>query len=211
MFTQVQSQMPLIDQLTDERQLLRNLIDHIPDGIYIKDFESRFVVGNTTVAHLMGVTTPDELLGKTDFEFFSPVLASKYYEDEQTVMRTGLPLISQEERTFDSRTGEDGWLLTSKVPWRDRHGQIAGIMGIGRNITELKQAQEALAEAHRELEYRVQDRTLELSHSKAKLERILENLHSNLTQITQIIQQEGAKTELLMYMEQAKKQFERFN
>jgi PAS domain S-box-containing protein len=164
-----------------------------------------------TVAHLMGVTTPDELLGRTDFEFFVPELASKYYEDEQTVMRTGLPLISQEERSFDSRTGEEAWLLTSKVPWRDRQGQIVGIMGIGRNITELKRAQEALAEAHRELEYRVQDRTLELSHSKAKLERILQDLHSNLTHITEMIQQGGPKTELLMYVEQAHKQFERFN
>jgi PAS domain S-box-containing protein len=161
MLTNEKSQAQLIDELADERQLLRDLIDHLPDGIYIKDTESRFVVGNITVAHLMGVTSPDELIGKTDFEFFSSNLASKYYADEQRVMQTGSPLISQEELTFDFRTGEEGWLLTSKVPWRDRRGQIAGTMGIGRNITELKHAQEALAEAHRELEYRVQDRTLE--------------------------------------------------
>ncbi|MBA3869428.1 MAG: PAS domain-containing protein [Chloroflexota bacterium] len=210
MLINYKSETELINQFVDGHQLLRDLIDHLPDGIYIKDTESRFVVANRTVAHLMGMATPDELLGKTDFEFFSPELASKYHEDEQTVMRTGLPLISQEERTFDSRTGEAGWLLTSKVPWRDRQGQIVGIMGIGRNITELKQAQEALAEAHRELEYRVQDRTLELTHSKAKLERILEDLHSNLTHITQMIHQSGPKTELLMYVEQAQKQFDRF-
>jgi len=211
MLTNEKSQAQLIDELADERQLLRDLIDHLPDGIYIKDTESRFVVGNITVAHLMGVTSPDELIGKTDFEFFSSNLASKYYADEQRVMQTGSPLISQEELTFDFRTGEEGWLLTSKVPWRDRRGQIAGTMGIGRNITELKHAQEALAEAHRELEYRVQDRTLELSHSKAKLERILEDLHQNLTQITYMIQKGGPKTELLMYVEQAQKQFDRFN
>src|SRR5436309_558120 len=107
-----------IEQLADERQILRDLIDHLPDGIYIKDTESRFVVANITVANLMGVMTPGALLGKTDFDFFPRELASKYYQDEQTVMRTGLPLISQEERTFDFRTGEDGWLLTSKIPWR---------------------------------------------------------------------------------------------
>jgi hypothetical protein len=84
-------------------------------------------------------------------------------------------------------------------------------MGIGRNITELKRVQEALAAAHRELEYRVQDRTLELSHSNAKLERILEDLRQNLAQITYMIQQGGPKTELLMYVEQAQKQFDRFN
>src|SRR3954468_10381288 len=96
----------LITQFADKRQLLRDLIDHLPDGIYIKDTKSRFVVANMTVAHLMGVAAPDKLLGKTDFEFFAPELASKYYEDEQAVMQSGLPLISQEERTFDSRTGE---------------------------------------------------------------------------------------------------------
>ncbi|MEP6986939.1 MAG: PAS domain S-box protein [Chloroflexota bacterium] len=174
------SKIRLIEALADERRLLRDLIDHLPDGIYIKDTKSRFVVGNITVAHLMGVSTPDELIGKTDFDFFSHELASKYYEDEQTVIRTSLPLINQEERTFDFRTGKDGWLITSKVVWRDRNGKIAGIMGIGRNITELKQAQEALVEAHYELEQQVEDRTLELTYSKAKLERTLEYLHSNL-------------------------------
>jgi PAS domain S-box-containing protein len=203
------SKTQLLNSLADERQLLRNLIDYLPDGIYIKDTESRFILGNATVAQLMGVATPDDLIGKTDFDFFPYDLALHYYEDEQTVIRTALPIINQLERTFDFRTGEDGWLLTSKVLWRDRQGKIVGIMGIGRNITALKQAQEALVVAHRELEYRVQDRTLELSASKAKLERTLEYLHSNLTQITQMIQDGGPKKELLMYLEQAHKQYDR--
>jgi PAS domain S-box-containing protein len=207
MFAKLKSNTPSVEQILEEGQVLRNLIDHLPDGIYIKDTESRFIVANTTVAQLMGVSTPNDLLGKTDFDFFPHDLASRYFEDEQTVIRTRLPLINQEERTFDFRTGADGWLLTSKVIWQNAHGQVAGIVGIGRNITELKQAQEALAEAHRELEYRVRDRTLELSHSKAKLERTIERLQSHLTQIRNMVQQGGPKAELLMYLGQAQRQF----
>ena len=201
----------LMDQLTEERQLLQNLIDNLPDGIYIKDTESRFVIANMTVAALMGVTYPDELIGKTDFDFFSHELASKYYEDEQAVIRSNQPLVNQEEPTFDFRTNQAGWLLTTKVVWRDWQGQVIGIMGVGRNITELKQAQAALAQAHRELEHRVQDRTIELSHSKAKLEQMLEFYSSTLGLIGNMIQQSAVKTELLTYIEQAQKQFDRLS
>jgi PAS domain S-box-containing protein len=196
-----------VEHLIEERQVLRNLIDLLPDGIYIKDTESRFIVANATVARLMGVTTPDKLLGKTDFDFFPHDLASSYFEDEQSIIRTGLPLINREERTFDFRTGADGWLLTSKVLWRNYQGQVAGIVGIGRNITELKQAQEALAQAHHDLEYRVEFRTLELSHSKAKLERTITRLQSHLSQLTYMVQRDEPKPELLMYLGQAQRQF----
>jgi PAS domain S-box-containing protein len=202
------SKAQLLDQLAEERQLMRNLIDSLPDGIYVKDTESRFVLGNTTVARLIGVASPDELIGKTDFDFFSHELASKYYEDEQAIMRSEVPLVNQEEPTFDSRTNKTGWLLTSKVIWRDRGGKVAGIMGIGRNITELKQAQEALAQAHHELEQRVQDRTLELTQSKAKLERVFEFYRSSLEQLTNVVHQGGLRNELLMYLGQVQTQFD---
>jgi PAS domain S-box-containing protein len=208
MATESQSRAELIEKLAEERQLLRSLIDNLPDGIYIKDTKSRFVIANKTVAGLMGVKSPDELIGKSDFDFFSHDLAQKYYDDEQAIIRSGQSLLNQEEPTFDSRTGKAGWLLTSKVLWRDRQGKVAGIMGIGRNITELKQVQDALAQAHHELEERVQSRTQELSQSKSKLERASEFYRSTLEQITTVVQQGGARTELLMYLEQAQNQFD---
>jgi len=203
-----QAKSKLVDQLADERQLLRSLVDNLPDGIYVKDTKSRFVIGNTTVANLIGVQSPEELIGKTDFDFFSPDLATKYYEDEQRVISSEQPIVNEEEPTFDSRTGNTGWLLTSKVLWRDRQGKVAGIMGIGRNITELKLAQDALEKANRELEERVRARTQELSQSKAKLERASEFYRSTLEQITNVVQQGGARAELLMYLEQAQKEFD---
>jgi hypothetical protein len=126
-------------------------------------------------------------------------------------MRSEIPLVNREEPTFDSRTNKAGWLLTSKVIWRDRSGNVAGIMGIGRDITALKQAQEALAQAHHELEQRVQDRTLELSQSKAKLERVFEFYRSSVEQLTNVVQQGGARNELLMYLEQVQTQFDRLS
>lgn len=208
MATESQSRAELIEKLAEERQLLRSLIDNLPDGIYVKDRQSRFVIANKTVASLIGAKSPDELIGKTDFDFFSHDLATKYYEDEQAIMRSGQSLLNQEEPTFDSRTGKAGWLLTSKVLWHDRQGKVAGIMGVGRNITDLKQAQDALGQAYSELEQRVQARTLELSQSKSKLERASEFYRSTLEQITNVVQQGGARNELLMYLEQAKKQFD---
>ena len=208
MATENQSRAELIEKLAEERQLLRTLIDNLPDGIYVKDTQSRFVIANKTVASLMGMKSPEELISKTDFDFFSHELATKYYEDEQAVMRSGQSLLNQEEPTFDARTGKAGWLLTSKVLWRDRQGKVAGIMGIGRNITELKQVQDALAQAHGELEQRVQSRTQELSQSKAKLERASEFYRSTLEQITSVVQQGGVRNELLMYLDQAQKQFD---
>jgi PAS domain S-box-containing protein len=194
-----------------EQQLLRNLIDNLPDGIYIKDTESRFVIANTTVANLIGVTSPDELIGKTDFDFFTYDLASKYYADEQEVIKSGQPLLNQLEPTFDFRTGQQGWLLTTKVIWLDGNGDVAGIMGMGRNITELKQAQDALEQAQRELEYRVEDRTMELSNLNSKLEGTLKLYSSTLDHIRNVIVQSGVKTELLIYIDQTQKRFQRVN
>jgi diguanylate cyclase (GGDEF)-like protein/PAS domain S-box-containing protein len=116
----------------------------LPDLIYAKDTESRFVIGNIAVARLMGAT-PDELLGKTDFDFYPQELAKQYYADEQEIIRSGQPLINREEPLMDQLTGRKGWLSTTKVPLRNSEGKIVGIVGIGQDITERKRAEEKLA------------------------------------------------------------------
>src|SRR5262245_47647056 len=115
----------LLNELADERQLLRTLIDSLPDVIYVKDTQSRFMVGNMAVAQLIGVRTPEELIGKNDFDFFPHDIARLYYDDEQDIIRSGRSLVNREEPTVDARTGKPGWLLTTKVVWRDRQGNIA--------------------------------------------------------------------------------------
>ncbi|MBI5961815.1 MAG: response regulator [Chloroflexi bacterium] len=138
-------------ELAKERNLLRVLIDNFPDLIYIKDREGHFIVSNLAVAHLMG-TMPDDLVGKTDFDFYPRDIAVPYYEDEQRIIQFGESLINREEHSLDQKTGKSGWLLTTKVPYTDPTGDIVGIIGIGRDITALKEAQMALEQAKSEAE-----------------------------------------------------------
>jgi PAS domain S-box-containing protein len=125
------------ESLAEERNLLRTLIDNMPDNIYVKDAGRRFIVGNVAVARLMGAGTPDKLLGKTDFDFYPKGLAAKYYADSQKVIESGKPLVSQEEPAVDPE-GNPKWYSTTKVPLRDSHGKIVGIVGISRDITARK-------------------------------------------------------------------------
>jgi transcriptional activator for dhaKLM operon len=136
--------------LVAERNLLRTLIDHMPDYIYVKDTASRFVSGNIAVAQLMGAATPDDLIGKTDLDFYPPDLVAHYYADEQAIILTGQPLIDHEERVIDQRTGQPRWLSSTKVPLRDSEGNVIGLVGISRDITERKQAEEEIRRLNRE-------------------------------------------------------------
>ena len=131
--------------------MLRALIDNIPDFMYVKDEKGRFVVANSHLAHAVGVATPEELLGKTDFDLFSRELASQYYDGEQMVMRSGQPLFNREETSVDS-VGNKIHILTTKVPLRDNHGHVTGIAGVGRNISDRKIAEAAVLKAHQQAE-----------------------------------------------------------
>jgi PAS domain S-box-containing protein len=134
------------EELTFASGMLRALIDNVPDFMYVKDLESRFLVANLHLAHVVGAKAPEELLGKTDFDFFPRELASAYYEDEQNVIRSGQPIYNHEEKGRDS-AGNEIHVLTTKVPLRDSQGQVIGIAGIGRDITVRKKMEEALREA----------------------------------------------------------------
>src|SRR5689334_13029503 len=116
-----------------ERMMLRTLVDNLPDFIYAKDAECRYLLANASVARHMG-TTPENLIGKTDFDFFPPDLAEAYSEDERRVMRSGEALINREEAGLDA-SGNQITILTTKVPLRDEQGRVVGILGIGRDIT----------------------------------------------------------------------------
>jgi PAS domain S-box-containing protein len=131
------------DALVEERNRLRALIDNSLDLIYIKDVESRFVIGNPAVARIMGVAAPDELVGKTDFDFYPRELAERLYADEEEIIRSGQAMVDQEESVSDPE-GHPRWVSSTKVPLRDSQGKIMGLVGVGRDITERKWAEETL-------------------------------------------------------------------
>jgi PAS domain S-box-containing protein len=126
------------EALLAERQLLRTLIDNMPDYIYVKDAASRFLVANRHLAEVMGRQGPEDLIGKTDFDFFPRELAAAYFSDEQVIIQSGQALVNHEEKTTDA-AGNERWLLTTKVPLRDNSGKVVGIVGMGHDITHRKE------------------------------------------------------------------------
>ncbi|MBN1678792.1 MAG: PAS domain S-box protein [Anaerolineae bacterium] len=186
-------------RLEEERHLLRTLLDHLPDHIYVKDTDSRFIMVNDAMARSVGVATPEEVIGKTDFDFFSRELAEWFLTDERNLFETGEALINKEEPSLGYQD-TPRWVLSTKVPLRDAKGDITRLVGIGRDITARKQMEDDLRAAHDELEQRVLERTAELSAANASLkteiaerkrieaerERLLFQAEAQATQLTTV-------------------------
>ena len=139
------------ESLQKERILLRTLIDNLPDAIYVKDRECRKTVANLADVKNLGLKTEDEALGKTDFDLYEKDIAEGFYADDQLIIKTGKPIHNREEFFVDSK-GKKTWLLTSKLPLKDEKGNIIGLIGIGRDITDRKLAEDKLKNANAELE-----------------------------------------------------------
>jgi len=178
----------ILSDLAQESTLLRTLIDNLPDSVYAKDRLGRKTLANRADLQFMGVQTESEVLGKTDLEIFPEELATQLYADDQGVIQTGRPLINREECVTDT-SRRQRWLLTSKLPLRDREGKIVGLVGIGRDITERKRAEEEIRRLNQALERRarglaalnragqIMSSTLDLS---ALLERVIEQIKNLL-------------------------------
>src|SRR5579859_6589768 len=124
-----------VKALTDERNLLRTLIDNLPDYIFVKDRACRYVMNNTAHLHQFRAATQDEVLGKTDFDFHPVELATKYHADDLAIMESGQPLLNYIELNVD-HLGRQSWVRTSKIPLFDSLGVTIGLIGIVHNITE---------------------------------------------------------------------------
>ncbi len=128
------------ETLAKERNLLRTLIDNLPHYIYYKDTQARFVVTNTANGRLLGLESVNEAVGKSDLDFYPPDLAAQFYQDDMAVIQSGQALFNREEIAIDEK-GNHISVLTSKLPLRDSDGQVIGLVGIGIDITERKQAE----------------------------------------------------------------------
>ncbi|MFH1198378.1 MAG: PAS domain-containing protein [bacterium] len=142
----------LQEEREHERSLLRTLIDNIPDYIYMKNIEGKFIIANNAVVDQFGFESQNELIGKSDFDFFPAELVEKYFADEQWILKSGKGIYNFEGPTIDnSKENINRWITTTKVPFRDVHGNMMGFLGISRDITERKEIEEKLYKALEEL------------------------------------------------------------
>lgn len=163
-------------ELEYERWLLRSLLDNLPDSIYFKDLKSRLVnVSRSEVENLFNIVLtrhrvthagesdaplPAHLtsleqfrkyaIGKTDADFYGPENASAFGNDELEIIRTGRPIIGKMEHTVRS-DGSSIWYMTTKMPWRNKEGDIIGTFGTSRNVSALKEAEAEIEETHKKL------------------------------------------------------------
>jgi PAS domain S-box-containing protein len=134
------------EALTLERNLLRTVIDNLPDYVYAKDAGHRFIINNAAHLRALGAAGQGDVTGKTDCDFFQPDIAAQYQADEEAILKSGAPLLNREQPRID-RAGHSTWVLASKVPLRDNDGRVVGIVGISRDIGERKRVEAALQQA----------------------------------------------------------------
>ena len=136
--------------LANAQRQLQALLDNVPDRIYFKDTQSRFLKLNRALAKRLGVADPKEVIGKTDFDFQLPERAREFYADEQRIMQTGEALINKTEKQI-MPNGETAWTSTTKAPLRDPEGMVIGLVGINRDITQQKRMEDELVRSNEAL------------------------------------------------------------
>jgi len=137
-------------KLLEERNSLRTLIDALPDYIYVKDVKSRFLVANKTLAQHMGLKSADDLIGKTDFDFYAKDIAASFFADEQKIVSTGRSIILKDEIN-SSAHGHTARVLTTKIPLKDSTGTVTAIVGVGHDISTLSSMERDLGKVNAEL------------------------------------------------------------
>ncbi len=154
-------------QLRFERNLLRSLLDHSPDLIWFMDREGRYVATSLSYARYLGVC-PEDVIGKTPCDFYPEETARQWLEYAQRLMSGGAQIIGKEEKIRSPITGEERWVSTTAIPRYDENGNIVGALGIARDISEIKKAQQTLAEYSERLEAIVEERTQALRRALQK-------------------------------------------
>ena len=140
----------IADQHELERTLVRAFLENIPDAVYFKDRESRFIAVSASLARKHNLDHPDPMIGHTDADFYSGEHAAAALEDEREILKTGQPIIGKlEKETWND--GAISWVLTSKMPLRNDAGDIVGTFGLSKDVTEQKRVESELETTHRQL------------------------------------------------------------
>jgi two-component system, sensor histidine kinase and response regulator len=140
------------NELADERNFLKTVIENIPDRFYAKDIHGKITTCNIAAARRLGRKTIEEIIGKTSFDLLPEEISLKHFSEEQEIIRSGKPVIDRLESWVDNDKKETIWSLISKVPFRDKQGNIIGIIGIGKDITAYKKAEEEIVNKNLQLQ-----------------------------------------------------------
>lgn len=141
-----------LERCLKERGLFATILHTIPDHIYVKDTHHRFLFVNEAFARHRGFSSPEEMLGKTDFDLYPRELAERYWHEEEELLKTGKPIWNDEREVTDYSTGTPRkiWITTNKAPLYDQEGNVAGLVGVSRDITDRKMAEKALRASEEE-------------------------------------------------------------
>ncbi len=152
-------------EVAEERNMLRAIVENLPYPIYVKDSECRFALVNSQTPKAAHISSPEEMIGNSDYDFYAPEYAEMYQSEEREIIRTGKSIVGME------RMDPSGlWYSVTKVPYYNSEGRIVGLVGINQDIQKRKEAEAALLKAHEDLEKRVAERTSELTRANRQLQ-----------------------------------------
>jgi len=180
------------EELAKENYLMDALLNNIPEYIYFKDLESKFIKNSKSLANMFGFTDARAIIGKSDFDFFDDEHARPAFNDEQKIIKTGKPIINLVEKEV-KKDGSVSWVSTTKLPLKDQSGKIVGTFGISRDISEQMKAETELKERNEELLAQEE----ELRQNLEEMQTIQEDLQRNI-QENKKMQEELAKENYLM-------------
>jgi len=198
------------EALAQESNLLNAMLQNIPDAVYFKDRQSRFIRVSKGI-HLEGLKNLEDAIGKTDFDFFTKDHAQQAFDDEQEILKSGVPIIDKVERETFATGRPDAWVSTTKVPLYDKDGNITGLVGISRDVTERLAAQEAIRKAKEELEVRVQERTAALVQEIKEHLRTERALRDNEQMLQEANQRLETRVNQLNFLNSAAHRLAHFN
>ena len=147
------------ETLREEHNLLRFVVDRLPDQIYAKDTEGRFVFANLATAHSLGMDTPAAVEDKTDFDFSPVELAKQFQADDQAFFAEAQPTLYREIEILDKVTNERRWVASNKMLWRDEQDHILGLVGVNHDITDQRRLADQIRQSLTRRERQVQTST----------------------------------------------------